>query len=244
MAVTALKRLQTREARESLQAREEPYWHEIKRGLALGYHKGASGGSWRLREFRNGRYVKRLLGASDDETPNADGITILTYQDALQQALGADRPTITRPGKYTVAEASESYFAQRQGGAAADRITYRTFISPVFGERASAEITTTEIERWRAHQVVEKPSRHDDEVDPRELLRAAQATANRRFAVPRAILNHAFRTEPNSVPTDSAWRRVKPFKNVDRARDRTGLARQARRANAHTEGGTAARGGR
>jgi hypothetical protein len=53
-------RLTSREARKKLKPQDAPYYVELRRGVHLGYrrHKGDAG-SWLMREFRNGRYVKR-----------------------------------------------------------------------------------------------------------------------------------------------------------------------------------------
>ncbi len=221
MASTALLRLHTREARKKLAQRDKPYFHELRRGLALGYRRGTDGGSWLLREFRGGRYVQRRLGAADDETP-ADGVSVLSWGEAQGRALGVERPTVTKPGKYTVAKAAEAYFDTRSAADTEhDRLTWTRFIEPKLGDSSVNELTTGDIEKWLADQV--------PETDDREQRRAHQATANRRFSVLRAILNSAFRKNPVRVPTDTAWRRVRAFPKVDKPRTRTITADEARR---------------
>jgi hypothetical protein len=44
-------------------------------------------------------------------------------------------------------------------------------------------------------------------------------SANRVLTMLKAILNHAWNDESNAIPTDQAWRKVKPFKNVARPRE-------------------------
>jgi integrase len=215
---TAL-RLHTREARRKLAARDQAYYVELRRGLALGYRRGSEGGSWLLREYRAGRYVKRRLGAADDELP-ADGVSVLSWEEAQCRALALDRPTVSKPGKHTLAQAAEAYFDTRSAITPHDRFTWMTFIEPKLGDRPIAELTTGEIEAWLAAQV---PT-----TDDREARRAAQATANRRFTVLRAILNSAYRKDPARVPSADAWRRVRPFQKVDRPRTRTLTAVEAR----------------
>jgi integrase len=46
-----------------------------------------------------------------------------------------------------------------------------------------------------------------------EAVRRRGATANRVLTYLKAALNHAWRS--GAVPSDDAWRRVKPFKSVD-----------------------------
>ncbi len=223
---TAL-RLHTREARKKLPVRSDPYWHELRRGLHLGYRHGASGGSWLLREFNaragkdgQGGYVKRRLGAADDVL-SADGMHVLSWTDACATALGTDRPTITKPARLTVAEAADAYFSTRTSINSHDRLTWARFIEPKLGSRSVAELTTGDLEKWLSHQV---PS-----TDDKEVLRAARATANRRWTVLRAILNSAFRKDPARVPSAEAWRRVRSFQRVDRPRTRTLSVAEARK---------------
>lgn len=216
----ALPRLQTREARKKLEARDRPYYIELRRGLALGYRKGIEGGSWLLREYKGGGYVKRRLAAADDDTPG-DGIAVLSWDEAQRLALGADRPTVTRPAKLTVAQAAEAYLDTRQGNLYYERTIYKAFIDEPLGQRGVADLTTGDLESWLARQV---PKTEDKEV-----RRAAQATANRRWTLLRAILNSAYRKDAARVPGADAWRRVRPFQNVDRARVRTLSAAEAKR---------------
>jgi integrase len=227
-------RLQTREARKKLQPRDKPYFFELRRGLHLGYRRGTEGGSWLLREFRSGRYVQRRLAAADDDA-QADGVSVLSWTDAQARALGTDRPTVTKPGRYTVAQAAEAYFETRQQGTRGqDFMTYKAFIEaeregiPDLGERSVSELTTGDLEKWLAVQI--------PQIDDKDERRAAQATANRRWNVLRAILNSAFRKDSARVPSDGAWRRVRAFPKADRPRTRTISAAEAKRLLSALEG--------
>ena len=212
----------TREARTQLKTRGQPYWNEVRRGLALGYRRGAAGGTWWLREHRNGRSIWRRIGIADDTVP-ADGKTVFSWTDALARAVAPDRPTVSEPGRYLVREAANAYFQirQKQSATEHDRFTYEKFIEPKLGGETISGITTGELQRWLADQVLE--------TEDREKRRAQQATANRRFTVLRAILNAAYRNEPQNVPSADAWRRVRPFQGVDQPRLRTLTAEEARR---------------
>ena len=44
-------KLDTRTSRSRLKARREPYWRSISEGLAVGYRKGAKGGTWIARHY-------------------------------------------------------------------------------------------------------------------------------------------------------------------------------------------------
>lgn len=207
-------RLQTRDARRKLAARSEPYWHEVRRGLQLGYRKGSRSAVWWLREYRDGHYFKRRLGTADDEL-DADGVSVLSWSDALIIAIGKQRPTAEVTLPYTVSQALTDYFAHRAAKSrahsiATDRSKAKATISPTLGECNVAELTPRQLLRWRDGLVVSS--------DDPEKMRRSQSTANRTWAVFRSALNHAYMT--GKVASDSAWRRVRPFRNVDRPRTR------------------------
>jgi integrase len=214
-------RLTSRDARKKLKPRDAPYYVELRRGLHLGYrrHMGDTG-SWLLREFRNGRYVKRRLGLTDDTVPS-DGLRVLTWAEAHQLALGAERPTVTKPGKLTLADAAEAYFATRESTSPQDLYTWTQHIEPKLGDMPVSEITTGDLESWRAALV--------PKTDDREKRRRAQASANRYLNVLKAILNSAFRKDPAKVPSDAAWRRVRAFPKADKPRTRTLTTVEAKR---------------
>lgn len=57
--------LRTRETREALPPRREPYWTDIVRGVALGYRRGARGGTWHVRWRDSGKRYQSLGMAED-----------------------------------------------------------------------------------------------------------------------------------------------------------------------------------
>jgi len=201
--------LATKTSRKKLAPREEPYYYELRRGLRLGYRRGKTAGSWLLRESRGDHFVKRRLGLADDDAPS-DGVSVLSFEEAQAIARGENRPTVTKPGKYTVAEAADEYFATRTAVTVHDRHTWTKFIEPKLGSKAIADLTTRDLERWLAEQA--------PPTDDREALRAKRATANRRWTVLRAILNSAHRKDRARIPNAEAWRAVQPFQNTDRPR--------------------------
>lgn len=221
--------LSTPTRRRQLAPRDAPYWTELQQRLRLGYRKGATGaGVWVLREFRGGRYVRRRLGLADDQAP-ADGMAILSYGDAQRLALSTDRPTATSPGKCTVQRAFDDYCATRKTPLELqERATWERFIAPLLGSRDIAELTSQELARWLQAQATARGKRGQtkDRGDDKDALRRARYTANRRWTLLRAVLNHAFQSD--AVPSDAAWRKVKPFRNVDRPRIVTATLEQCR----------------
>ena len=58
-------KLDTRSARAKLAARREPYWTVLSAGCALGYRRGAKGGTWiaKFRDREGTSYFRATLRA-------------------------------------------------------------------------------------------------------------------------------------------------------------------------------------
>ena len=238
-------RLDTREARSRLKPRHEPYWRTIEQGLHLGYRKGKRGGVWRVRLFTPAGYRKRALGTADDVL-NADGLNVLSFRQAQDAARawfeeqGRIAAGIIAPAApYTVREAAEDYLAayddRPKAGAAADPVgakaqtknTLDVYVIPLLGENAVADLTAKQITDWhrriarspaRLRSRRSAPARHASEELTAEAQRKRRVTANHVLTILKAALNHAWRE--GKVPSDTAWRKVKPFHNVDAPRIR------------------------
>jgi integrase len=229
-------KIDTRSARANLAARREPYWTVISAGCAIGYRRGANGGTWiaRLRD-EAGKQHYESLGAADDAR-DADGLTVFSFQQAQERArdffthkvrelAGDFAPS---DGPYTVAKALEAYFAERarrgSKGLAKDRAAANVRILPDLGEVTIGKLTTKRLRDWQAglatapklaragHMAAKRKTRA---VDPKnaDAVRARRSTANRTLTVLKAALNHAF--HEGHVISDDAWRKVKPFREAD-----------------------------
>ena len=79
-------KIDTRTARQRLTLRREPYWTVISAGCALGYRRGAKGGTW-IAKFRNenGKRHLEALGAADD-VREADGLAVFSFSQAQAKA--------------------------------------------------------------------------------------------------------------------------------------------------------------
>lgn len=208
-------RIQSREIRRTLSPTKEPIWHEVRRGLCIGYYRGRKTGTWWLREHVDGRRIKRRLGRADDEQ-FADGRTVLSFVDALRLATAESRPT-TAPAatSYTLNDALDDYFASREARSSpasvrSDQHSAAKNLRPKLGRRQAASLSTEDLVRWRDGLVVRSE-------DP-EARRRSQVTANRNWAVLRACLNFAFIRD--KISSSDPWLRVRPFRNVERARQR------------------------
>ena len=79
-------KIDTRSARAKLPERREPYWTVISAGNALGYRRGAKGGTW-IAKFRDedGKRHLEALGAADDAR-DADGLSVFSFAQAQERA--------------------------------------------------------------------------------------------------------------------------------------------------------------
>src|SRR5688572_9507753 len=104
--------LGSRDAREGLRGRREPYFMVIERGLSLGYRKTAEGGSWLVRRYDplTKRHFETRLGTADDSR-DADGHEVLSFGQAQRKALLEALSEAERAGgkHYTVADAVAEY---------------------------------------------------------------------------------------------------------------------------------------
>jgi integrase len=242
-------KLDTRSARTRLAQRREPYWAPITGGLALGYRKGSTGGSWIARHYsaEQGRRY-HALGAADDVL-DADGRSVLTFdqaQDRTRRWLVTAGVEGEAPrGPYTVNDACDDYLEflhtdGRTAGAIRDA-GYRVdaFIRPTLGTLKVSALEAKQLRRWLANLAKAAPrlrtrqgetQRHKDQANDR----ARKASANRVLTTLKAALNFAF--DEGRAPSNREWgRRVAPYENVETARVRyLHLAEATRLVNACT----------
>jgi integrase len=228
-------KLDTRCARTRLTLRREPYWTVVvSEGCALGYRRGAKGGTW-IGRFRDetGRQHYEALGAADDAR-DPDGLSVFSFAQAQEKS----RAFFTRKareiagdaapseGPYTIANALDDYFksyAKRGKGVSAALSAANLHIHPALGAVPVAKLTTRRLRDWH-HAIADKPRQARGKRGGlpkdakqrragRDAIRKRRATANRVLTILKAALNHAWRE--GIVLSDDAWRRVSPFKGVD-----------------------------
>jgi len=227
--------LATRSARLRLAVAPKPYWRVIEQGLHLGYRRRATGGSWIARR-RNaeGIYRETKLALADD-LQNANGGSILDFSRAQQvarkwciqeQRLAAGiGPALDGP--YTVAGVMADYLQdyRRRGGKSVEGIesVVNRNILPALGKLPVTKLTPQRPRDWH-RSLVERArywrSRPGAPVnlapfDPKDAedVQRRRASANRCLTYLKAALNLAWRN--GLVPSDDAWRRVKPFRAVE-----------------------------
>jgi integrase len=227
--------LVTRSARLRLSARTKPYWRMLEQGLHLGYRRRATGGTWiARRRDENGVYHEEKLALADD-VQDANQQNILDFSQAQraartwwtnQQRLAAGLPA-SNDGPYTIKRAMADYLDdyRRRGAKGAEVIesVVGRNVLPALGDLLVHKLTTRRLADWH-RSIAERPrywrSRAGappntaafDRKDP-EAVRRRRASANRTLTYLKAALNHAWRD--GMVPSDDAWRRVKPFRSVD-----------------------------
>jgi len=231
-------KLDTRAARLRLKKRREPYWRSISEGLAIGYRKGAKGGTWIARHYRaeHGRRYQSI-GTADDVV-DADGGHVLSFAEAQEAArkwfrdLARHDRGEARSGPYSVRECLREYLTwlevHRKTEADA-RHRVDTHIVPKLGSIDCDRLTTAEIQKWlrdlansparlRTKKDAKKPNVREFDREDQDAVRRRRASANRTLTVLKAALNRAWRD--GKTFSDEAWRRVEPFKEADAARVR------------------------
>ena len=224
--------LGSRAARERLKSRHEPYWRAIEKGAHLGYRKGSRGGAWSARLFLEGVYHKTTLGNADD-VRDANGISVLSFSQAQDKARAwfdqmARRAAGLGPvseGPCTVKQVMEDYLAwykKHRKDYVHARYRVDALILPALGATHAAKLTTQKIQAW-LNELAERPARartgrgraqrYRTGSSNQDHVRRRRASANRTFAYLKAALNRAW--HDGKVASDEAWRRVRPFRNVE-----------------------------
>ena len=230
--------LETRAARARCKPAGQPYYRGLEPGLHLGYRKPRSGAGKRLARLNvEGKYSYHPLGTADDFS-DPDGTIILSYK----QAQDAARKVQVGRGIGTVGDAVEAYIRslEAEGRARASLAVLRcsadAHILPALGHVELAKLTSEQLQRWR-NDLVRKPAhvrtrngepqRYRARSDDADVMRARRASVNRIRAMLFRALNLAY--EHGHVASNQAWRRVKPFKGVAKARLRYLSVAEAKR---------------
>jgi integrase len=185
----------------------------------------------------HGDYKVETIGTADDKEDAGDGEVVLDFRQAqalarkkhlkharIAKGLPADG------GPYSVRRCIEDYLAfldaNRKSGRDA-RYRAQALILPTLGDIPCADLTKDAVRDWLGALVASPPrlrtrrgqeQKHRVIEDDEDARRRRKATANRVLTILKAALNQAWRDE--KIPSDSVWRRVEPFEDVDAARVR------------------------
>lgn len=225
--------MESRAAREKLKARGKPYYKSIDRGLHVGYRKGKHARQWVVRRYvGESSYVVETIGAADD-TADADGLKVLDFWQAQELARDLARQMAPADGDsrgpFTVQNAIDDYLAQLGDGETEARQRLDAHVPYTMAAKEVSKLTTKELNAWLRHMAsvpprvrsrkgMEQAYRTVDFSDP-ETVRCRRYSANKVRTLLFAALNHSFNTRTD-ILSDTAWRKVKPFRGVSAARVR------------------------
>ena len=229
--------LETRTARLRLTPQPKPYWCRTGReGVHLGYRRrkprGAdSNGSWLVRRYTGNGYEVEAFAEADDFA-EADGASVLTYQQAMTKA-GVELSEIQKKTRYTVNDAVDDYieWAKIHRKHPKDsEVKLKAYLVKYFDGKLVEDLQPSDFQKWLTWAITHKPTGRRKRTskansaakalpadDATETKRKRQATLNRVINIVKACLNHAYH-HSGKVSSDNAWRRLKRFKGVDSAR--------------------------
>ena len=231
-AARSLK-LETRSARARLPMRRAPYFLKVAKNLQLGYYRGSNAGTWIGRRYiGNGQYETTAIGISDDTT-EADSVAVFDFwqaQDVLCRWAERGRLAehgIVRSGPYTVRAAVDDYLAEiavekRPSALKSAQYVFKASVLPKLGHLLVEHLSSEHINRWRndiaasgkqvrSKKHADKPNRRPSPASD-DARRKRRATANPVLSMLKAALNRAYNA--GRVPSDVAWRKVRPFKQA------------------------------
>lgn len=234
-------KLDTRSARTRLPTRREPYWAKLGPGLHLGYRRtGREGGTWIARAYDPGmrQRAHRSLAAADDIL-DADRVGVMSFAQAQEAARGwfpvafqAVEKTTAQTAIKTVGDAVGAYLGWldtygKASTAREARYAANAHILPALGSVRLDRLTAARLASWLA-ALASAPrrvrGRKGGGVTPTrptandaDAQRARKSSANRVRTILVAALNRAF--HEGHVASDAAWRKAKPFRGADAARE-------------------------
>ncbi|WLB84909.1 MULTISPECIES: tyrosine-type recombinase/integrase [Bradyrhizobium] len=214
--------------------------------MHLGYRKPLSGaGRWLARHYIGHQAYEVETIATADDFSDPDGVAILSFGQA--QTLARSRMVArahTAVGKtkpLTVKDAIDNYTtyleSKRSRSGREARYAADAFILPVLGAVEINALTPEQVRSWLS-KLAKAPARIRTKkgeqqqfktTDDPENQRRRQSSANRILTILKAALNLCAHDHPKAIPSDAAWRRVKPFKGVDAARVRFLTMKEAER---------------
>ena len=148
------KTLDTPAARAKLKVSPKPYWRAIDIGLHHGYRRGLNGGKWAVRRYLGAeQYSVETFAIADDHSV-ADGVGILTFFQAQNEARAIAGQRSAPPAVLTVSAAMDSYFErlEHEGSksVSVDRGRAAKHILPSLGNTAVADLTRDALAQWLA----------------------------------------------------------------------------------------------
>ncbi len=228
--------IRNRKQRKLMPVSTNPVYMGLEqRGLSLGYRKNASDGTWSFRRYANGRYEYHVPDGVADDEREANGETVLNYQQAVAAAVEWDKQqqtvdsgevaSTTRTVKDAVEKYLEDKEREKRKPLYRDGVTAKAHIYPALGAIQLRKLTHTRLTAWRDALASAKPRKRTQKGKEQafrggaghsaeDAMRRRQATTNRVLTLLKASLNHA-KKELRWIATDAAWKDAHPFKAVD-----------------------------
>ena len=199
-----------------------------------------------MARFRSegGGYLKTVVGMADDVL-DADGVSVLTFSQAQDKArkwfadqVGLQAGAGTRRGGYRVRDAMEDYrawFTIHRRGLSQLNYVIDGHIIPELGHLDTNKLAPARIRTFHeklASTPVRLRTRAGEEQRYREApqtegeWRQRKASANKILNMLKAALNRTY--DEGKIARDDAWRRVKPFREVNVPRVRYLTAEECR----------------
>jgi integrase len=149
-------KLETRTSRLKLPVAKKPTFVRIGRGVALGYRRNQTAGTWVLRvaDGKGGHWSKRLADADDLQI--ADGGKVLDFWQAQERARtlarASDEDDADAGKLITVKEAVDRYEAElkARGGDPANAARIRVHLPDALSEKTVALLAARDFRPWRA----------------------------------------------------------------------------------------------
>jgi len=209
--------LENKTGRLKLPVAKKPVFVRIGAGISMGYRRNKTAGTWVLKVSDGKGGAKTSAVGTADDFVDADGTNIFTFWQAqdLAKKKANTKADGTAPAMLTVRMAAESYLnvltGQNARTAADTKGRLEKHFLPKFGAQLVSALTKTKLDSWLTSMIKES--------DDPEKVRKSKDSANRVLSMVKALLNHAVRDPLNRITDDSAWRLVKPFHGVSKARD-------------------------
>lgn len=227
-------KLENRTLRVKLKTQREPHWKSIGQGVHIGYYKGTTTASWQVR-YRNShkKYIYETLGLADD-VMDSDGQKILSFYEAqeiarkwVEKQIKAEQGAESYQKNRTVSDVMDNYmewFKHERKSYKETQNTINAHIKPLLGNIPLSKLTSERINKWkndlasiapRKRSIAGEEQKYSDynETDP-DTQRRRKATVNRILTVLKAALNRAF--QEGFIESDNQWKRIKPFRSVDK----------------------------
>lgn len=203
--------IRTKTQRTKLKPRRAPYYRRLSDRLNIGYRRlSTMPGTWIIRErLPNGKYAEHKLdGATPDDVVGANGVDILSFDQASAAARDSLSPAVEQVTLHRAAdEWAEWKISETDSAKRAQN--YRNSATRHVGKFPDgiqiASISAKQVQAFRDDFLIG--------IDDPDAKRARRATANKQLAELKAILNRA--CDHHGLTVTRPWDAVKKFPKAE-----------------------------